>query len=92
MRVALLTVQAQGVVQKDLVYFFDVGGQVVDKLAPVGGLGTNDPKHKLVFRHGLDVAVHPGGHAAVDIGVGTFQYKADAHITPPSVQFQLWMR
>ena len=82
----LLARKAQGIVQKHLVHLDDVAGQLVDKLAAVFGVSANHPQHKLMLGHGLYIAVHPGGHAAVHIGVATLEYQADSHLSPPSLR------
>ena len=82
----LFTRKAQGVIQKHLVDLDHVTGQLVDKLAAVGGMRTNHPQHKLVLGHSRNVAVHPGRHAAVHIGVATLEYQADSHLSPPSLR------
>ena len=75
----LLARKPQGVIQKYLVHLDHVAGQFVDKLAAIGSMRANHPQHKLVLGHGLYVAVHPGGHAAVHIGIATLEYQADSH-------------
>ena len=82
----LLAREAQGVVQEYLVYLDDVAGQLVDELAAVLGMRANHPQHKLVLGHGRNVAVHPGGHAAVHIGVAALEHQADSHRSPPSLR------
>ena len=61
----------------------DVGGKLVDELVAVGRVRAYDPKDELMLRHRLDVAVHPGGHAAVNIGIAAFQDQADSHEEAP---------
>lgn len=83
----LLAVEAEGVVQKDFLHLFHVGRQLIHELAPVFSLGPDDPEGELLPGHGLDIGVHPGGHAAVDIGVGALQHQTNAHgLTPLSFQ------
>ncbi len=85
-RLFLLARKTQGVVQKHLVHLYHVAGQLVDKLAAVGRMRANHPQHKLVLGHGLYIAMHPGGHATVHIGVATFEYQADSHLSLPSLR------
>nr|CDL66638.1 unnamed protein product [uncultured bacterium] len=61
--------QLQGCVQKYLMDFRDIVRKGIDKFSPVCLLGTDDPQHKLVLRHLLNILVHPCGHAAVNIGI-----------------------
>ena len=85
----LLAVQAEGVVQKDLLHLLDVGRQLVHKFAPVLCLGADHPEGKFLPGHGLNVGVHPGGHTAVHIGIGALQHQTDAHGQAPF--FSMWM-
>ena len=83
----LLAMEAEGVVQKDFLHLFHVGRQLIHELAPVFSLGPDDPEGELLPGHGLDIGVHPGGHAAMDIGVGALQHQTNAHgLTPLSFQ------
>lgn len=70
----LLARKTQSIVQEHLVHLDDVAGQLVDKLAAVFGVSANHPQHKLVLGHGRDVAVHPGGHTAVHVGVAALEH------------------
>lgn len=70
----LLARKPQGIVQEHLVYLDDVAGQLIDKLAAVFGVSANHPQHKLMLGHRRDVAVHPGGHTAVHVGVAALEH------------------
>ena len=75
----LLTVETEGIVQKNLLHLFHVGRQLIHKLSPVLRFGTDDPEGELLLRHSLNISVHPCGYAAVDIGVRPLQHQTDAH-------------
>ena len=74
-----LPVEAEGIIQKNLLHLFHVGRQLIHKLSPVLCFGTDDPEGELLLRHGLNIRVHPCGYAAVNIGIRPFQHQTDAH-------------
>ena len=84
----LLPVEPEGIVQKDLLHLFHVGRQLIHKLSPILRFGSNDPERKLLLGHGLNIGVHPCGHAAVDIGIRPLQNQTDAHGQAPF--FSIW--
>ena len=59
---------------------FTLGGSSYTNLPRSFRFGPDDPEGRTrCSRHGLDISVHPGGHAAVDIRVGALQHQTDAH-------------
>ena len=74
-----LTVEAEGIIQKNFLHLFHVGRQFIHKLSPILCFGTDDPEGELLLRHGLNIRVHPCGYAAVNIGIRPFQHQTDAH-------------
>ena len=81
------SLEAQGIIQKNLVDRTDIGQHFIHKFAPVTRLGTNDPQHKFMLGKALDVIVHPGGDTAVDIRVGAFQHKTNFHAITCSIRW-----
>ena len=41
---------------------------------------ADDPQAEFLLRHFLDILVHPGGHAAMDIWVGPLQNQTNLHV------------
>ena len=72
----------QGVLQEDFLYFHDVFRQFVLELPSVLGGSANGQEHEFMLWHGLDILVHPGGHAAGYIRVAPFKNDTDTHVFP----------
>ena len=71
--------EAEGIVQKNLLYFFHIGRQLVHKFSPVLRFGPDDPEGKFLLRHSLDIGMHPSRDTTVDIRIGAFQNQTDMH-------------
>jgi hypothetical protein len=70
---------AKCIIEKDLLNTNHIFGELIYKVVSVGGLGANDPKYELMFRHFCDVLMHPRGNTAVDKRIASFQYQTDSH-------------
>ena len=55
-------------------YLDHVAGKLVNKLAAVDGMRADHPQHKLVLGHSRNVAMHPGRHTAVHVGVAALEH------------------
>ena len=75
--------ETQCIIEKHLMHFHHIAGQVIHEFAAVFGFGADYPQYELVLFHRFDVAVHPCGHATMHIRVASFQNQADSHAAPP---------